>query len=124
MATLTQIRDKANAKLTDFWVALQTRQDSYFAKHGKYFQLIITDPVVDGVDTTWELRTPSDERHIADVGFSFNSPIPFQIVVDEWVGEIKGHTATATIELLNGRRFTRSRNSEQVDSGWNEIIEE
>ena len=124
MATLQQIRTKADAKLADFWVALQAKQDAYFAKHGKYFQLLVTDPAVDGVDTTFILRKPNDEKHLVDVDFEFNSPIPFQIAVNEWVGETKGYNAVVTVKLLDGRIFRRSRNSEQVDSGWYEVIEQ
>jgi len=121
--TLTELKNKADAKLAEFWQLLQAKQDAYFAKHGKYFQLLVTDPVVDGVDTTWELRTPHDEKHAVDVDFNFNSPVPFQIAVDEWVGHDKGYTAIATVELPDGRKFRRSRNSKQEDSGWNEVIE-
>lgn len=123
--TLKQLREKADAKLSEFWILLQTKQDAYFAKNGKYFQLLVTDPVVDGVDTIWELRTPSDEKRAIDVDFQFNSPIPFQIQVDEWVGEGNdiGYKATATVELLDGRIFKRSRDSNQIDTGWFEYIE-
>lgn len=122
--TLNQLKTKANAKLTDFWQALQVRQDAYFAKHGKYFQLLISDPVVDGVDTTWVLRTPSDEQHALDVGFEFNSPIPFSISVDEWVSkDAQGYSATATVELPDGRRFSRTRQHTGEDTDWQEVIE-
>jgi len=121
--TLQELQTKADATLAEFWQLLSTKQDAYFAKHGKYFQLLVTDPVVDGVDTTWELRTPSDEKHAIDVDFNFNSPVPFQISVDEWAGETVGYSATATVELPDGRKFKRSRNSEQVDSGWYQFEE-
>lgn len=107
--TLTQLKTKANQKLQEFWDALILRQEAYFLKHNKFFQLLITDPVVDGVDTTWELRTPSDEKHALDVNFSFNSPVPFSISVDEFVGDTVGFSATAIVELPNGDRYTRTR---------------
>ena len=77
MATLTQIRDKADAKLVEFWTALVPKQEAYKAKHGKYFQLLVTNTVVDGVDTTFEVRKPNDELHVVDVDFTFSSQIPF-----------------------------------------------
>lgn len=124
MATLTQIRNKANSVLTTFWSALQPKQTNYFNKHGKYFQLLITNPVVDGVDTTFEVRKPNDEKHVLDVDFTFDSPIPFQISVDEWLGPNGvGYSATATVELLDGRKFRRSRNSDNEDTSWYEVIE-
>lgn len=124
MATLQQIKNKADAVLVQFWQALQQKQDAYFAKHGKYFQLLVTNDVVDGVDTTFEVRKPNDELHPIDVDFEFNLPIPFQIAVNEWVGETRGYDAVVTVKLLDGRIFRRSRNSEQVDSGWYEVIEQ
>ncbi len=120
--TLTQLRNKADAVLADFWVELQAKQQAYFAKHGKYFQLLITDDVVDGVDTTFMVRKPNDELHAIDVDFTFNSPVPFSISVDEWVGETRGYSATATVQLPDGRKFRRSRDINNVDSGWNEVI--
>ena len=123
--TLKQLRDKANAKLTEFWQLLSARQDAYHAKHGKYFQLLVTDRVVDGADTTFVVRKPNDEKHAVDVDFEFNSPVPFQISVDEWVNKGgAGYSATATIELPNGRKFTRTRHSDNTDTNWNEVIEE
>lgn len=121
--TLNQLKAKANTKLQEFWDALSTKQEAYFQKYGKYFQLLVTSPVVDGADTTFEVTHPDDERHLVDVDFTFNSPIPFQIQVDEWVGDTIGYKATATVELPDGRRFNRSRDSEQNDSGWEEIID-
>lgn len=108
--TLTQLKTKANTKLQEFWDALLIRQEAYRLKHDNYFQLLVTDPVVDGVDTTWVLKHPSDQIHQVDVDFEFNSPVPFQISVDTW-GTVpsRGFKATATVELPDGRKFTRSR---------------
>ena len=109
--TLNQLKTKANAKLVDFCDALQPKQEKYVLKHDKCFQLLATNPVVDGVDTTWEIRKPNDELHAIDVDFEFNSPVPFKISVDEWVGKTVGFSITATIELPDGRKFTRSRSA-------------
>ena len=123
--TLAELRDKADARLATFWTALVTKEEAYFAKHGKYFQLLVTPEtnVVDGLDSDFTVRHPSDEVHIVDVDFAFATKIPFNIQVHEWVGEDKGFTAIAQVELPDGRKFQRSRNSKNVDSGWNEIIE-
>jgi hypothetical protein len=123
--TLTQLRNKANAVLTDFWLLLKQKQEAYHVKHGKYFQLLITDRVVDGVDTVFEVRKPNDELHAVDVDFEFNSPVPFSISVDEWVGSGGvGYSATATVELPDGRKFTRTRHSDNTDTDWYEVIEQ
>jgi len=112
--TLAQLRDKANAKLTPFWQMLIDKQPLYFLKHGKFFQLIVTSRVVDGVDTAWEMTHPSDEQHVIDVDFPWSDTIPFQVSVDEWVGEDRGFSATATVELPNGDKYRRTRKATAV----------
>lgn len=127
MTTLKQIRQKADAKLADFWSVLTTKQDAYFAKHGRYFQLLISPDtsVIDGVDSSFTKRTPTDERFVVDVDFPWTDKIPFQIEVHEWVGngDDKGYKAIVWVELADGRIFTRNRDSNQNDSGWYEYIE-
>jgi len=113
--TLQQLKTKANNVLGAFADALQIKQTAYFLKHGKFFQLNVSDPVVDGVDATWIMRKPNDELHELDVDFEFNSPVPFAISVDEWTNpDGAGYSITATVELPDGRRFTRSRTSAPV----------
>ena len=122
MATLAEIRQKADANLVTFWGALTTRQDAYFAKHGRYFQLLIspTSPVIDGVDSDFSLRTPTYEVNINDYNLSFTDKIPFQIEVHQH-GE-SGYTAFVWVQLLNGDIYTRSRTSDNVDSGWSQYL--
>ena len=109
--TLNQLKTKANTKLGEFWNLLLPKQEAYFLKHNKFFQLLVTSPVVDGADTTFVVTKPNDEKHPIDVDFEFNSPIPFAISVDEWVGKTAGFSITATVELPDGRVFTRSRSA-------------
>ena len=108
--TLQELKTKANSKLSDFWDALVIKQESYHLKNDNYFQLLVTSPVVDGADTTFVVTHPNDEAYTGDVQFAFASPIPFQIQVDTWGNETeRGYTMTCIVELLDGRRFTRSR---------------
>lgn len=125
MATLKQVLDKAGAKLVQFWQMLTKRQDAYLAKHGKYFQLLATGGrgVENGEEYDFQKRSPSDDKFSVDVDFPWTDKLPFEIRVDEWVGEDKGYTATVTAEW-RGRTFTRSRNSKQEDTGWIEVTEE
>ena len=118
--TLTELIDKADAVLVNFWKELKTRQDSYFAKHGKYFQLLVSpeQAVIDGADSDFIVRHPSDVKSLEDISIAFTSKIPFQIQVDEWVGADKGYTAYVTVELPNGDIYKRSRNSRNEDSDW------
>lgn len=122
MATLTQLKNKANATLADFWTLLVQKENAFYSKHNRYFQLLITDEVIDGVDTTFIIKKPDYEPHQADIDFEFNSPIPFQIQVDEWQGGEVGFTATATVVTDTGRIFRRQRTSQNIDSDWFELV--
>lgn len=127
--TLQELQQKANTKLATFWTALQTKQNAYYAKHGKYFQMLISpiDPVVDGLDSDHVNRIPSDEKSLADRVFTFTEKIPFQIEVNEWqttdpnnilIITGAGYSATVSVQLPDGRVFKRSRDNLNVDSGW------
>lgn len=119
--TLAELKTKADPVLVSFWTTLKTKQDAYFAKHGKYFQLLVspTNTVSDGVDSVFTVRKVSDDSFAADVDVPFLSTIPFQIEVHEWVGEKtdKGYTATVTA-VVGGVTYKRARNSNNVDTGW------
>lgn len=124
MATLQEIRTKADAKLAEFWPILQTKQNNYFNKHGKYFQLLASPEVIviDGTDSVYTVLHPSDEAYEIDVNFSFSSTVPFTIEVHEWGGvDGYGYKAIVTVQLLDGRVFSRNRDSNQIDSGWFEV---
>jgi len=126
MATLKQVRDKADAKLAQFWSALQTKQAAYYAKHGKYFQLMVTGGrgVDQGEEYDFVLRHPSDEPHAIDVDFPWTDKLPFEIQVDEWVGPNgEGYKAQVWVDY-NGTIYSRHRDSDQNDSGWYEVIDE
>lgn len=124
MATLIQIRDKANAKLTTFWSALQIRQDAYFAKHGKYFQLLAgSDLTLDGMNTDFMVRPPSDEKFVIDIDTAWSDTVPFKIEVHEWVGANSGvgYIAIVTINY-QGTLYRRTRTSTGIDSNWSIFI--
>lgn len=42
VATLQQIKDAADAQLATLWGTVQSREDAYFAAHGKYAQCLRT----------------------------------------------------------------------------------
>lgn len=118
MPTLNQVRNKANAKLTTFWQALQTRQDAYFAKHGKYFQLLAgSNLTLDGEDTPFAVVSPEGEQHPQDIDYAWSDTVPFKIEVHEWVGSDRGYLGIVTINH-EGTLYRRTRDSNNVDSGW------
>lgn len=125
--TLIELKNKADPILANFWAALKTRQDNYFAKHSKYFQLLIspTTTVVDGADSDFTIRKPSDEKYTVDVDVPWSTKIPFQIEVHEWVGagNNKGYVAIATA-VVNGSTYKRSRDSNNIDSEWYKHVDQ
>jgi len=122
--TLKQLKAKADIVLAAFWNVLKTKQEAYFAKHGKYFQLLVspTNDVVDGVDSTFTVRHPSDDLYQMDVDFPWTEKIPFNIEVHEWGGNNRGYMAIVTVALTTGKKYQRTRTSDNVDSGWYELI--
>lgn len=119
--TLPELKAKADAKLVTFWQFLVPKQDAYFAKHGKYFQLLVTpsNAVIDGLDSDFTNNIPSDEKFVIDREFSFATKIPFNIRVNEWVGTGEaGYNAIVVVQLPDGRRFGRERNNLNEDTGW------
>lgn len=126
MATLLQVRNKADAKLATFWSALQTRQNAYFAKHGKYFQLLAgSDLTLDGADTPFTVISPSDEVHTIDIDTSWSDTVPFKIEIHEWVGP-NGDLGYKGIVTVNyqGTLYRRERDSQNVDSGWYQVVKD
>jgi len=109
--TLAALKTKANTKLQEFWVVLSAKQEQYFIRYQDYFQLLVTEPVVDGADTVFTLTLPSDQQpRSKDYTFDFNSPIPFQIEVNCFGNDVeKGYEVVVVVELPDGRKFTRSR---------------
>lgn len=120
MATLLQVRDKANAKLATFWSALQVRQDAYFAKHGKYFQLLAgSNLTLDGADTPFSVVSPPDEKYVVDIDTSWSDVVPFKIEIREWYGgkQGAGYKGIVTINY-QGTLYRRTRTSTGEDTGW------
>lgn len=119
-ASLVQVRNKADAKLADIWPKLVQKQNAYYAKNGKYFQLLVS-PVLqpdDGTDSPFTARYPSDEKFIKDVDVAWAETVPFQIEVDEWVGpDGAGFKAMVTVRV-NGSYYRRERDNLNNDTGW------
>ena len=63
MATLQQIRDAVNARLAVIWPKIKTRQETYRAAKGRYFQGIVTSaPPDDGATASAVLTlAPTDQ---------------------------------------------------------------
>lgn len=104
MATLQEIKARADQVLTQIWREIQERQVVYAANHGgRYFQGLITHTVTpaDGVDVAPDclLVTPTDqpERWI-DFGLELPA-IPFSIQLDVYDGPLgKGYVVTVQVK--------------------------
>ena len=118
--TLQQLRDKANARLAAFWPELVAKQDAYFAKHGKYFQKIITNQPTDVEELAWVDNAPNDEKHPDDaVLTTAGGALPFAISIDEWTKGVQaGWSATVTVKLADGTLYRRKRDNLNNDTNW------
>ena len=129
MATLQEIRTKADTRLTQLWSVIVSKQDAYFAIHGTYFGFKWSPSlsVVDGVDTQLgEINRPSRFHVAADVSFPTDTEIPFQIMIIRHHGPAgHGFTAWVRVELLDGRVYTRSKGygAYGEDNPWQLITE-
>lgn len=118
--TLAELKTKADPVLVSFWTILKTKQDAYFAKHGKYFQLLVspTNTVSDGADSVFTVRKVSDDSFAADVDVPFLSTIPFQISVIDWTRySDRGYFAEVTA-VVAGTTYKRIRHNNGDDTGW------
>ena len=120
--TLAELRDKADAYLATFWSVLVTKEEAYFAKHGRYFGFnwSPSTEVVDGVDTDFVLNPPSRFFEAADVSFPATQ-VPFQIQVIHHHGpQGQGFTGWVRVKLPNGDAYMRSKGygAHSEDRAW------
>ena len=119
--TLKQLRDKANARLTPFFKEVSDKQDAYFAKHGKYFQKLITNQPKDEEEVDWSDNAPADEKHSKDAELATaGGKLPFAIKIDEFVGpdNTAGWSMTCTVKLSDDTMYRRKRDNEGNDTNW------
>lgn len=118
---LQQLIDKSNTSLNLFEKELAVAQDEYFAKHGKYFQLLVSPEtkVVDGTDSDFVKRNPPHESKPQDTAITFSQKMPFNIEVHEWVGpKDKGYITIASFMTTEGLIYQRVKDTDKNDTGW------
>ena len=81
MATLAETKTAADTVFDALWTKLVTAEDSYSTKRSKYFQLLSTNDVPEGLDAIFAKRNPSDEKFSSDVVLAFATKLPFRIEV-------------------------------------------
>lgn len=126
MANKEKIQRKSDKVLDKFWKSLQLKQELYYKKNGKYFQLLLSPDVklVDGDEKDFEFRPPSDKALDVDMQFPQLEKLPFQVRVHEWVGQEQSGYRAVLNQDINGVEYTRDLDSDGNDSGWLEVIEE
>jgi len=119
MATLIQVRNKANDRLTTLWSVITSKQDAYFATHGTYFGFNWTPsaPPLEGEDTTFIINRPSRFHVSEDVDFTGETTVPFSVQIIRHDGATQGYTAYIRINH-EGTIYQRSRTNTGDDSGW------
>ncbi len=89
MATPAQIRTQVDNALATLWGAFQNKQDTYFANHGRYYQLILTHSVTpaDGnsvVPDQLNLKPHYEAQSAQDLGINIPS-VPFALECHQYV---------------------------------------
>ena len=114
MATLQQIKDAVDTKLATLWAAIQSREDTFFAANGRYFQGLRTHSVTpaDGVTalpdigTTVPVGQPGAPWPVAIRNTAMEMAI--QIDVYHAPGGQKGYQATVFVTVA-GRLWARAQ---------------
>lgn len=112
--------------LSDLSTFVQTRQATYLAGHGRYWQGVRTPLVVpaDGATATVDLtRRPTDQTETwGDFGVTFPGPIPVSVQIDVYNGPGgHGYTVTVVIRMSTEtwrRTFNVGPEPWRASGGW------
>jgi len=132
-ATLASARAKVDAWLTNNWSAVTTRQATYLAAHGRYWQGLLTCTDTNGIPN---FTTGADgdsiqnnlaskpyyqSESITDIFPEFlGLPLPAAFECTQYVGPFgKGYVVTVWVRF-NGTIYTRSKGvgPESRDAAW------
>lgn len=130
MATAAEIRQAVDTRLGTLWAAIQTRQDSYFATHGRYWQGLRTASSIpaDGAESLPDVGTaqPHYQSGAPWPATIRNTTLPMAIEVHQYVSpQGPGYQATVTV-TINGRTWARTAQHGPETwraHGWREIPE-
>jgi hypothetical protein len=124
MATLQQIRDAIDARLAVLWPTLVSRQNTYFALRGRYFQGLATHavPPTDGNLVVADRLSARPDYQLEDwTAFGVATwTEAFSIEVHQYVGPLgAGWVAFARVTVL-GQIYVRAKGQgpEDRDVGW------
>ena len=125
MATLAQIRDKADTKLVTIWAVILEKQLAYFAKNGRYFGLRITSASIpaDDIEENATKNIDPNEPNPGDYSFTVPSTLPFQLEVHQH--GTAGFTATIRVMVL-GNEYVRRKSHGTIDNthNWKLVVKD
>ena len=113
MATLAEIRDAVDARLSNLWAAIQTRQDTYAANHGgRYWQGLRSHSVTPAEGNTAlpniGLACPSDQLGEPWPAGIRTTAIEMAIQINCYRGPLgDGYEAQVYVRVL-GNLYTRT----------------
>lgn len=130
--SLATVRNRVNAFLTARWPAIVSRQDDYFANHGRYWQGLWThtatpdqtsedgDAPPDNLDSTPTDQPVSWRARWANALDSI--PFPARLRIDVYESP-EGHGWAATVQIrYGGKTYQRSQGvgprAEDFTAGW------
>lgn len=104
MATAQQIRDQVDAKLANLWTAIQTKENSYFAANGRYFQGLKTHTLTpkDGAETTPDVGTKTPHYQPDPWPLAIrNTAMPMTLEIHQYVTPdgTAGYQASVTVQI-------------------------
>ena len=114
MATLQQIKDAVDAKLATLWTAIQSREDTFLAANGRYFQGLRTHATApaDGATALPDIGTtvPIGQPGAPWPAAIRNTAMEMAIQIDVYhaPGGQKGYQATVYVEVL-GHLYARTQ---------------
>ena len=120
MATLAQIQTAVNARLSDFLPKVRTRQETYFANHGKYWQGIAFSTVPDDgalVTPNYSLKPTDQNSSWADAGVNADLPAQVECQIAIHVYEKPGSVFGYVVVVRVSKAGTTYRRTGQVESG-------
>lgn len=130
MASLAQIKQAVDDRLSTLWSAIQTKENAYaLSNGGKYWQGLVTHSVTpsEGASALPDVGTkvPTDQNDPYPLALR-NSTMPMSIMIDVYDGSLgKGYQATVRVSAL-GKIYERTAqvgNEAWRAQGWHEIID-
>jgi hypothetical protein len=129
MPTLNEIRDAIDSRLAALWAHIVSRQNAYYATHGRYFQGVLTpNTPADGQEIAPVLtRKPHDQAETwSAAGYNLGATIPMSIALDTYE-TASGHGWVGRVRVtVNGRTWARARgagpDAAHYTHGWREVV--